>query len=215
MAAMRGRPLDLVLASASPRRRELLAAVGLAFRVVPADLDEAAIGRDLPPEAAALTVAAAKAVAVADRGAVVLAADTIVVLDGRMLGKPGSADEAGDMLRELRGRTHEVVTGVAVQGDGEHLAVRWSAVRMRAYGVDEIDAYVAAGGGLDKAGAYGIQDEPFRPVAAIEGCWCNVMGLPLWTAVRLLDLAGCDVPGRPDHAFARCASCPLAGAEPT
>jgi len=68
---------------------------------------------------------------------------------------------------------------------------------------------VADGGGVDRAGAYGIQDEPFRPVAAIAGCWCNVMGLPLWTAARLLERAGCAVPRPPDEAFARCAVCPL------
>ncbi len=204
-----------VLASASPRRRDLLGAVGLAFRVAPADLDEEAIGAGLPAEAAALAVAAAKATAIAGRGPVVLAADTIVVLDGRMIGKPASPDEARAMLVTLRDRTHRVVTGVAVRAPGVAYAVaRWSDVRMRRYRPDEIDSYVAAGGGMDKAGAYGIQDEPFRPVEQITGCWCNVMGLPLWTAVDLLARAGCHAPCRPDQAFARCAACPLAGEEP-
>jgi MAF protein len=215
MAPMTARSRDLVLASASPRRRELLAAVGLAFRVTPADLDEEAIAAGLAPEPAALAVAAAKAGAVAGDAAVVLAADTIVVLDDRMLGKPGSPDEARRMLEALRDRTHRVVTAVVVRAGGvEARAAEWSAVRMRPYGGDEIAAYVATGGGLDKAGAYGIQDEPFRPVAAIDGCWCNVMGLPLWTALRLLDRADCRPPRRPDQVLARCASCPLARAEP-
>ena len=99
--------------------------------------------------------------------AVVLAADTIVVLDDRMLGKPASPEDACYMLEALRDRTHRVVTGVVVRsGAAEERAAVWSDVRMRAYGDREIAAYVASGGGLDKAGAYGIQDEPFRPVAA-------------------------------------------------
>jgi septum formation protein len=80
---------------------------------------------------------------------------------------------------------------------------------MRAYTTAEVDAYVAAGGGLDKAGAYGIQDEPLNPVDAISGCWCNVMGLPLWSAWSMLRAAGVSVPRRPDDRFARCAGCPL------
>jgi len=200
---------DLVLASASPRRRDLLGAVGLDFRVAPADLDEDAIAAGLAPEPAAVAVAAAKARAI-EAEAVVLAADTIVVLDDRMLGKPASPEDACHMLEALRDRTHRVVTGVVVRsGAAEERAAVWSDVHMRAYGDQEIAAYVAAGGGRDKAGAYGIQDEPFRPVAAIDGCWCNVMGLPLWTALALLDRAGCRAPWRPEAAFVRCAACPL------
>jgi MAF protein len=205
----------LVLASASPRRRELLGALGLAFRVAPADLDEDAIGDGLPPERAALAVASAKAAAFGESGGVVLAADTVVVLGGRRLGKPASPADACDMLAALRGRPHEVVTAVVVRADADtQRAVRSSTVRMRAYGRDEIAAYVAGGSGLDKAGAYGIQDEPFRPVQAIEGCWCNVMGLPLWTAARLLERAGCPPPRNPGQVFVRCATCPLADEEP-
>jgi MAF protein len=204
-----------ILASASPRRRELLGALGLAFRVEPADLDEAAIGDGLPPERAALAVARAKADALGSAGAVVLAADTMVILDGDILGKPRSAGEARRMLWALRARPHEVVTAVVVRAAGDvQVAVRRSTVRMRAYDREEVAAYVAAGVALDKAGAYGIQDEPFRPVEAIEGCWCNVMGLPLWTAVGLLARAGCAAPCAPDQAFARCAECPLAREEP-
>ena len=203
-----GAPPQFVLASASPRRRELLGALGLVFTVTPADLDEVAIGAGMEPDRAALAVASAKAAAVP--GATVLAADTMVVLEGRVLGKPASPDEAADMLEALGGRSHEVVTGMALRADGGARAVvRRSTVRMRPYARREIEAYVATGAGLDKAGAYGIQDDRFRPVEAIEGCWCNVMGLPLWTAVRALDEAGCRAPRRPDQAFARCASCPL------
>jgi septum formation protein len=141
----------------------------------------------------------------------VLAADTIVVLDGVVFGKPASGEHAREMLAALSGRDHEVITAVVVRTpDGERQTACRSVVRMRAYSAAEIDAYVASGGGRDKAGAYGIQDEPFRPVEAIQGCWCNVMGLPLWTAVRALDEAGCRARRRPDQAFVRCASCPLA-----
>jgi len=205
----------LILASASPRRRELLDALGFAFRVAPAAIDEGAIADGMPPERAALAVASAKASALRGAGLVILAADTMVVLDGRVLGKPASPADAADMLEALRGRRHEVVTAVVVRADGDtQRAVRWSTVRMRAYGHDEIAAYVTGGTGLDKAGAYGIQDEPFRPVEAIDGCWCNVMGLPLWTAVRLLERAGCPMPRTPGQVFARCATCPLADEEP-
>jgi MAF protein len=204
-----------VLASASPRRRELLGALGLAFRVEPVDVDETAIGDGLPADRAALAVARAKADALGSAGGVVLAADTMVVLDGRILGKPRSATEARRMLWALRGRQHDVVTAVVVSAaGGARTAVRRSTVRMRAYARQEVAAYVAAGVALDKAGAYGIQDEPFQPVEAIEGCWCNVMGLPLWTAVGLLERAGCATPRTPDQAFPRCAKCPLAPEEP-
>ena len=99
------------------------------------------------------------------------------------------------MLEALRDRSHEVITGVAVRADGVvRTALRRSTVRMRAYEESEIEAYVASGDGLDKAGAYGIQDDRFRPVEAIDGCWCNVMGLPLWTAVRALDAVGLPRP---------------------
>jgi MAF protein len=141
---------------------------------------------------------------------VVLTADTIVVLDGAVLGKPGTAAEARVMLERLGGRAHRVLTAVCVAAHGEAAtAVVESAVRMRAYTAADIDAYVAAGGGLDKAGAYGIQDEPFRPVEAITGCWCNVMGLPLWTARTMLREAGVSVPVSPAVAYDRCAACPL------
>lgn len=203
-------PRSLVLASASPRRRELLGAVGISFDLAPARLDEEALAAGWAPEASALVVAAAKASAAARADAVVLAADTIVVLDGAVFGKPQSEDGARRMLASLRGRDHEVITGVVVRAaGGERRAACHSVVRMRDYTAAEIDAYVARGGGRDKAGAYGIQDVPFRPVESIDGCWCNVMGLPLWTALRLLDEAGCRAPRRPDEAFARCASCPL------
>lgn len=208
---MEDRSPSCVLASASPRRRDLLSAVGLTFERVVTALDERAIAAGRAPADGACAVAVAKAGAAPADARPILAADTIVVLDDDVLGKPADSDEAAAMLARLGGREHEVITAVALRaGTTLRTAIRSSRVRMRDYGRDEIAAYVATGSALDKAGAYGIQDEPFRPVATIIGCWCNVMGLPLWTAMRLLADAGCAAPRRPDQAFARCASCPLA-----
>jgi nucleoside triphosphate pyrophosphatase len=203
--------MKLVLASASPRRRDLLESIGLGFDVKPRDLDEAAVAGTLPPLEAATAVAAAKARALPTvPGTVVLAADTIVVLDGETIGKPTDAADARRMLVKLRNRVHTVVTAVNVRAaDTEWAAALESTVRMRDYGDHEVDAYVAVGGGLDKAGAYGIQDDGFLPVEAIEGCYCNVMGLPLWTAYRLLREAGCTAPRRPGDVLSRCAVCPM------
>jgi len=203
--------VKLRLVSASPRRRELLDAIGLGFDVAPVDLDETAAAGSLPPLDAATAVATAKArAAESARGAIVLAADTMVVLDDRVIGKPADDADAQRMLASLRGRTHTVVTGVIVRApESEWTAAIESRVRMRAYADAEIDAYVAAGGGRDKAGSYGIQDAPFLPVEAIEGCYCNVMGLPLWTTYRLLREAGCTAPRRPGDVLARCAVCPM------
>jgi MAF protein len=201
--------VKLVVASASPRRHELLAALGLAFDVAPAGIDEDAVAAGRAPEDAVLAVAVAKTDAVLHTAAVVLTADTIVVVDGRVLGKPTSPAEAHAMLALLRARTHRVLTAVcAAAPAGRATAVVESAVRMRAYADTEVAAYVAAGGGLDKAGAYGIQDEPLAPVEEIAGCWCNVMGLPLWTTWGMLRAAGCTPLRTPAEAFARCADCP-------
>ena len=203
--------MKLVLVSASPRRRELLDAIGLGFDVKPVDLDEVAAAGSLQPIEAATAVATAKARSAAEQpNVVVLAADTMVVLDDEVIGKPTDDADARRRLASLRGRTHTVVTGVIVRTpDSEWTAAIESSVRMRAYGDAEIETYVAGGGGRDKAGSYGIQDAPFLPVEAIEGCYCNVMGLPLWTAYRLLREAGCTAPRRPGDVLARCAVCPM------
>ena len=206
-----GSRLKLVLASASPRRRMLTDAIGLDVTVEPTEIDEVAAAGTLAPLDAAVAVAVAKARA-ADgmQPRVVLAADTMVVLGDRVLGKPTDDADARAMLGALRGRDHVVVTGVAVRTpEAEWTAAVESTVKMRSYGDDEIGAYVAAGGGRDKAGAYGIQDEPFVPVESIDGCYCNVMGLPLWTTYRLLREAGCTAPRRPGEALSRCAVCPM------
>jgi MAF protein len=202
--------MTLVVASASPRRHELLHGLQLRFHVSPANLDEAALADGLSPVDAVATLAQAKANAGRHADALVLAADTLVVLDDEVLGKPADAAAACAMLRALRDRTHRVLTGVCLHAPaGDSTVVVESDVRMRAYGDGEIEAYVAAGGGADKAGAYGIQDEPFRPVAAVGGCWCNVMGLPLWTTYQVLFEMGMLAPRSPDRVYARCTACPL------
>jgi septum formation protein len=203
----------LILASASPRRRDLLARLGLPFEVVEADIDESAlVGR---PERVARRLAAAKARAVAARrpDATILAADTIVAHRGVILGKPRDAVEAEATLKRLRGRVHRVVTAVAVLPPGRRPVVDHAVTRvtMRRYSDAEIAASIARGDPFDKAGAYAIQDERLAPVAAYGGCYCNVVGLPLWTAVRLLGRAGLDI----THISAadllpQCGACPEA-----
>lgn len=203
----------LVLGSASPRRRELLGALGVAFTVAPADVDERAIAAGQTPEAAVLAVAREKARVASEREpeAVVLAADTIVVLGGEAIGKPEDHGDARAMLRRLQGTEHEVLTAVCIRNaDTELLEVAATLVRMRPCSDEEIGDYVTSVDVLDRAGAYGIQDAPFHPVESISGCYCNVMGLPLWTVATLLAQAGRPVQHEPDRAFARCVACPLA-----
>jgi septum formation protein len=205
----------LVLASASPRRRELLGALGLPFAVVSADIDET-VAPDEEPAAAAIRLARAKAERVAATlgRSLVLGADTIVVLDGRVLGKPRDDDEAAAMLRALRGREHTVITAVALCDAGSArccTAAPQTAVLIRAYTDDEIAASIAAGTPFDKAGAYAIQDEALAPVARIDGCYCNVVGLPLWTVRHLLSHAAPGFsPRSPSAVRPVCATCPLA-----
>jgi len=181
----------LILASASPRRAELLTAAGIAFTTAPADIDE----RVLPDELAEahvkrLAEAKARAVAAGHPGALVLGADTVVVLDGRILGKPRDTAEAAEMLRALAGRTHEVWTGVAlVSGGGAEVEAACTRVWFTAMTEAEVDAYVATGEPMDKAGAYGIQGRASRYVDRIDGSYTNVVGLPVALVVRLLSAA--------------------------
>lgn len=183
---------ELILASRSPRRQQLLTALGLAFDIDAADVDETPLP-DEAPAALACRLCRAKAAAVAHHhpGAVVLAADTMVALDAELLGKPADPDEAVAMLRALRGRTHQVYTAVSVARDGA-IDARLSVcdVTMRPYSDAEIAAYVATGDPLDKAGAYAIQHPLFSPVAAWEGCYTAIMGLPLALTREMLAAAG-------------------------
>jgi septum formation protein len=186
-----------VLASASPRRRELLARTGLAFEVLPADVaEEPRTGE--APRALVERLAAEKAASVRDRlpatpRRVVLGSDTIVALDGEILGKPRDAEHAVGMLKRLAGRTHTVWTGVAVAETGAaSLRIRSveSRVTLRAAGEAELRAYVAGGEPLDKAGAYALQGEGRRLVSRVEGSETNVIGLPLEETLALLAEAG-------------------------
>jgi len=178
----------LILASGSPRRLQLMADAGYEFTVEPADIDET----PLPNEPAASYVARLandKARHVAERHpeAVVIGADTIVALDGELLGKPADADDAGAMLGRLSGRAHEVLTGVAVARDGDvYGIVEVSRVWFRTLGRPEIDAYVATGEPLDKAGSYAIQGLGGAFVERTEGAWDNIVGLPMAVVARLL-----------------------------
>ncbi|HWO93376.1 MAG TPA: Maf family protein [Dehalococcoidia bacterium] len=200
----------LVLASASPRRRALLAELGLPFSVRAVDIDEEhalATAPSQSPLDLAMRVAAAKAEAsVRHANEVVLTADTLVMLDGRPLGKPRDACEAKQMLEALRGREHVVVTGVAVVAAAERFVEATEAtVTMREYAADEISRYIERGEPFDKAGAYAIQDTVFAPVASYRGCYCTIVGLPLWCTRRLLRSVGLR-PEAPTRAV--CRACP-------
>jgi septum formation protein len=192
--------MRVILASASPRRQELLRAICSRFEVIPSGIDESLDEGPLPEAVAALALRKARAVAGRVGPATVLAADTIVVIDGLTLGKPSDSDEARAMLARLRGREHEVVTGVAVvdaaAGRAESITAV-SRVLMAAYADQTIDAYVASGSPLDKAGAYAIQDLGGALVDGLVGSYTNVMGLPVDATRALLERFGVAVSGRP------------------
>lgn len=182
----------LVLASASPRRQELLARLGVPFTVEPSHIPE--IHPPGPPVQALAAVALDKARAVARRWTagrvVVLGADTEVVLDGRYMGKPRDAADAVRILTELSGRTHEVITGLALveaPGGREATEAVTTRVTMAAATPEEIAAYVATGEPFDKAGGYAVQGLGARLVAQVDGCLTNVVGLPVETTRRLLE----------------------------
>lgn len=183
--------LQLVLASASPRRRALLARLEMEHVVAPLELDERAFTGKTPEETTA-RIAAAKAELASSRECIVIAADTAVVLEGEILGKPATPAEASEMLRRLRGRWHRVLTAIAIRGPwGElHLDVVATDVLMRPYAEAEIATQVASGQALDKAGGYGVQQSGFRPVARIRGCYQNIVGLPLCHLCQRLEQEG-------------------------
>ena len=187
--------MQLVLASASPRRAELLRTAGFTFEVRPADVDETPRPAE-PPATYVLRVARDKALAAAGRvngnDAWILAADTVVVVDGRILGKPTGPADARRMLSMLSGVVHEVLTAVVVRHAGSETSeVVSTRVRFTALSAAEIDWYVESGEPDGKAGAYAIQGLGSRFVDWIEGSWSNVVGLPVATVYRMLGGAAC------------------------
>ncbi|HEX8710746.1 MAG TPA: Maf family protein [Terracidiphilus sp.] len=187
----------LVLASASPRRRELLAQAGYTFEVRPAHVSEdprpgeepvAYVVRLAREKAEAVFRELAGREAADDSSLAVLGADTTVVVDGEILAKPEHAEDAVRMLRMLSGRTHRVITGVAVAtAAGTEVAAEVTAVRFVTIGEEEIAAYVATGEPMDKAGAYAIQGGAAKWIPRIVGCYFNVVGLPLALVTAMLD----------------------------
>ncbi|MDR1621904.1 MAG: Maf family protein [Synergistaceae bacterium] len=187
----------IVLASGSPRRRELLQGLGWRFRVVVPEIDESPRAGESPEELC-LRLAAGKAQAVDGVGeteTLVIAADTIVVVDGDVLGKPAGEDESLRMIRRLQGRVHEVLTGMAVRW-GKKISTGLERTRVRFRPLDEnaVRAYAETGEGMDKAGAYAIQGRGSLLVSSIEGDYFNVVGLPLCRLGAMLEEMGLTLP---------------------
>jgi len=184
----------IILASASPRRRELLKQAGFTFEVVPAHVNEDPHpGED--PRTYVVRLARDKAEAVYGQlrvpEAVVIGADTTVTADGQILAKPEDAGDAMRMLRKLSGRTHQVITGIAIaSATSTEAAAEVTSVEFLALSDEEIAAYVATGEPMDKAGAYGIQGYAARWIPRIEGCYFNVVGLPLARVATMLKDSG-------------------------
>lgn len=189
--------MQLVLASGSPRRRELLAVLGVPFIVRESNVPEV-FSPTLTPAENAMSLARQKAEAVARElsyDAAVIGADTIVVLEGEIFGKPQDAEDARRMLRFLSGKTHEVITGLCVT-DGQRqtlMAYERTEVTFADLSENEITAYLATGEPLDKAGAYGIQGPAAAFISRICGCYFNVVGLPLYRLTRMLRAFGMTV----------------------
>lgn len=198
----------LILASASPRRKELLRQIGLAFEVRVSGVDEDGLSLPDDPVSHAVTLALAKAQDVAGKTAdgCVIGADTVVAVEEHILGKPADEADAMRMLRLLSGRTHQVVTGVAVIRVSAGLTVATATghaatdVRFRDVSDGELLAYVATGEPMDKAGAYAIQGRAALFIEGINGDYFNVVGLPLFTLASLLRRVGCPVGGAPHPA---------------
>lgn len=189
-------PVTLILASSSPRRREILGRLGLPFSVEPSDVDETPRPGEGPEELALrLALAKAREVAAHHAEGLVIGADTVVAREGRLLGKPRDEAEAAEMLRALRGGPHLVVTGLAVvrASDGAtRTAAVPATVLMRSYDDDEIAAYVATGEPLDKASAYGAQGHGGVLIERVDGPFLTVVGLPLDELLSLLWELGLD-----------------------
>jgi septum formation protein len=189
--------MRLTLASASPRRAELLRAAGIQFDVLPVDVDERFYPNERPEKAVARLAEAKAAIGAAQRpDDIIIGADTTVVVKERALAKPTDAEEAARMLRLLSGRTHEVLTGICVCYQGRRLVhVEPTRVRMAEMGEAEIAWYVSTGEPFDKAGGYAVQGLASRFVEGIDGSYSNVVGLPISSVYGLLKELGCDILG--------------------
>ncbi len=188
----------LVLASNSPRRQELLGRLGVPFAIRTAPVDEAGRQGETPVDMVArLAEIKSKGVPL-HQDEILIAADTTVALAGEVMGKPVDLEDSRRMLQALRDRVHAVHSGVVLRRRGKvHVEVVTTQVWMRPYGDAELQTYLDSGAPLDKAGAYGIQDEPFQPVSRIEGCYMNVVGLPLCHLSRALLHWGIALPSLP------------------
>jgi MAF protein len=191
----------ILLASASPRRRELIKLLGMPVETTSANIEEVPLpGEPADEMAERLSLEKARAAALGvlhPASCILLASDTVVSLDGEPLGKPRDAAEARSMLRRLRGRVHQVYTAITLidlQVERSITELACSDVPMRAYTDAEIEAYIASGDPFDKAGAYAIQHAGFHPVENFSQCYANVMGLPLCHVVRALRQLGVTVP---------------------
>lgn len=187
----------IILASSSPRRQELLEQLKIPFTVQVVPIDES-VERHMPPELLVENLALRKARAVAgevDSG-LIIGSDTVVTLDNSIMGKPKDREEAIDMLKRLRGRVHEVYTGLALVDAGTGMSAtahECTSVHFRQAGLDELKVYVDTGEPMDKAGAYGIQGLGSIFVNEIRGCYFNVVGLPVAKLVEILAKFGVDV----------------------
>jgi 23S rRNA (uracil1939-C5)-methyltransferase len=197
-----GATVPLVLASASPRRRELMQALGLDFEVLPADVPEDPRPGELPSDLVQrLSRDKAKKIADGMDQGFVIGADSVVVYQGKPVGKPADDDEARTMLRELRGTTHHVCTGLTVidAESGRSLTDSLtSQVTLREFSDEEIETSIASGTPKDKAGAYAVQDTELRPASHWEGCYNNIVGLPLCRLLEMLSELGCQLPSQAD-----------------
>ena len=189
---------QIILASGSPRRKSLLESIGITFTIYRTDTDESRLPNESPANYC-MRLARSKAIAGAKHfpDSLIIAADTIVVIDGEILGKPHDRTDAVRMLKALQGREHEVITGLAVVSNGrEQIHAEHSAVRFRTLNDSEISAYVSTGECDDKAGAYAVQGLGSLIVEGINGDYYNVVGLPLCALGRMLKAEGIDLIAR-------------------
>jgi septum formation protein len=186
-------PKPIILASRSPRRIELLQQITPDFQVIPSSVEEI-MQPDRTPEENAIALAQAKAEEVARQhaGHLVIGADTIVVLDGEIIGKPEDKEDAHRILKRLSGREHQVITGVAVINSRPVQAATISRVTIKSLSDETIETYIATGEPMDKAGAYAIQGKGASLVESYSGSFSNIVGLPMETLKVLLRKAGCD-----------------------